>query len=103
MTWTNEAGLPASQSDIFYIIDGRPDKACSDGQVTGDPKCVELRGDPVNTLTGAFVYADQDFSMPVRGGSLDVWRSYDSRLTSSVAMGSGWTYAYSDSLTVQAG
>lgn len=94
---------PVADVSNFWIIDGRPDTACPSGRAKGDAGCGEPGGDPVNSLTGAFMYADKDFAMPVRGGSLEVWRSYDSQSTSAAAMGTGWTYGYSDALTVQAG
>jgi RHS repeat-associated protein len=102
LTGTGPQGVIANYSN-FWLIDGRPNTACPTGRATGDAGCGEPAGDPVNTLTGAFMYADKDFEMPVRGGALEVWRSYDSQLSRAVAMGTGWTYAYSDSLVIQSG
>lgn len=87
--------------DFYNYVDGKADEPCPDGQATGDSGCGDFQGDPVNSLTGAFATADKDFSMPVRGGELGVWRSYDSQLTRVGAMGRGWTYAYSDALVVE--
>jgi RHS repeat-associated protein len=101
---TSEVGEGGGAAlDYFEFVDGTPRQACPDGQATGDSGCGEPAGDPVNTLTGAFVYADRDFSMATRGGLLEVWRAYDSHLERDVGMGAGWSYAYSDRLVVEAG
>lgn len=80
-----------------------PSTVYPSGYRVGGQSVLGMQGDPVNSLTGAFTHADEDFSMPVRGGSLDVWRSYDSGLTRRGPLGAGWTSSFSDSLVVEPG
>jgi RHS repeat-associated protein len=55
---------------------------------------------PVNTLTGAFSYAETDLSLAGIGVTFAFERSYTSADTTSGRLGPGWTDSYSASLSV---
>ena len=61
------------------------------------------RGDPVNTATGAFSYNTTDASLPGRGVTFDMARSYTSADTTVGTFGAGWVAPYGASLTIPAG
>lgn len=82
---------------------GAPATPMPVGLVVGGLAPSGLQADPVASLTGAFTHAETDLTMPVRGASLDVWRSYSSGLERSGPLGRGWTTSFSDSLAVERG
>ncbi|WP_147572881.1 DUF6531 domain-containing protein [Cellulomonas massiliensis] len=82
---------------------GAPATPMPVGLVVGGLAPSGLQADPVASLTGAFTHAETDLTMPVRGASLDVWRSYSSDLERSGPLGRGWTSSFSDSLVVERG
>jgi len=59
-----------------------------------------LRGDPVNTATGAFAETFVDFEHPGQGVALSLSRSYTSADATPGPLGAGWTHAWNASLTV---
>ena len=82
---------------------GAPATPMPVGLVVGGLAPSGLQADPVASLTGAFTHAETDMTMPVRGASLDLWRSYSSNLDRSGTLGRGWTSSFSDSLVVERG
>jgi RHS repeat-associated protein len=61
------------------------------------------RGDPVNTATGAFTYQMTDATLPGRGVTFSMTRTYNSSDTTSGPFGVGWTDPYQASLTIPNG
>jgi YD repeat-containing protein len=53
-----------------------------------------LRGDPVNTATGAYEETVHDLSMPSFGIPFDLTRTYSSISTAVGSIGSGWAFEY---------
>lgn len=51
-------------------------------------------GDPVSTLTGSFGYQHTDISIPGRGPTIDLARSYNNNDTRTTTLGPGWTHSY---------
>ncbi len=62
-----------------------------------------LRGEPVNTATGAYATRSVDLSMSGLGVEFEAARSYSSNDTSAGLLGPGWSWSYDLGLTVAAG
>jgi RHS repeat-associated protein len=62
-----------------------------------------VKGDPVNTATGAFTESYTDARLPAPGTPFTLTRSYTSLDTTSGPMGPGWTFDYNASLAVDPG
>lgn len=61
-----------------------------------------LRGDPVNTATGAAVEMFSDISLPGTGVALSLTRTYNSADSTVGPLGPGWTHAYNARISVDA-
>ena len=65
-----------------------------------DPATVSaLRGDPVNTATGALTMTVADLKLTGRGVPFELNRSYTSADTRAGPLGAGWTHSLDESLT----
>ncbi len=58
-------------------------------KIVFDPKC-STGGDPVVFPTGNFVDGAEDLSVPIRSGSVDVFRRYSAQSDVSGVLGRGW-------------
>lgn len=99
-TDSSQSGSGADNEN-YFVYSGGAATALPDGMTIGGQSPTGLQADPVVSSTGAFTHAEDDFSMPVRGGALNMWRSYSSNATDVGVMGPGWSSSFSDSLDVQ--
>jgi hypothetical protein len=72
------------------------------GNAAGFPQQPSLRGDPVNTSTGAFSESFTDASLPSAGAPLELARSYTSSDTTTGPLGTGWRLPWAMGLSFDA-
>jgi RHS repeat-associated protein len=117
-SWTvpaTDLGSPASQQYVFNGDGDAPESyggEISDsagptltGETTGGPNpseaqdCQPCTGGPVDSLTGRLSEVVTDMTVPGRGAELDLERTYDSSMASSLGpFGYGWTSSYAMSI-----
>jgi RHS repeat-associated protein len=73
---------------------------CVCGDASGAPRSEAMRGDPVNTATGAYSENFSDASVAGMGVTFTVARSYGSDVTAVGVLGKGWSLPWETSLSI---
>ncbi|MCZ4103437.1 DUF6531 domain-containing protein [Streptomyces sp. H39-C1] len=88
---------------IVPILPVDATRGCICGDASGSPRSDVLRGDPVNTATGAFAESFADAAVSAPGISFTANRSYASDVAASGVLGRGWLLPWESSLEVLSG
>ncbi|MGW2256173.1 DUF6531 domain-containing protein [Kitasatospora sp. NPDC001660] len=97
------ASAKALTGYIFPSISVEQTYGCAcDGASSGLPHPQAMRGDPVNTATGAFSDSYTDARLPSPGVPFTLTRSYASNNPASGPLGPGWSLPWSAALSTAA-
>lgn len=98
------AGDTNGQPDIFVrdrgLITPPVPAAQTRGHAIQGKATTSRRADPVDSATGAFVNAVTDLTVPAAGVPFSFTRTYNSNDPVTGTLGTGWSHAFSASLTV---
>lgn len=106
------AGTPGTGTatvSVMFYGSGIPDLATTSwadsfDEAKGDPDPYMFKaGDPVQTLTGNFVYSRADVTIPGRGPTPGFIRSYNSAYGHDSVLGRGWTHNYTARIATPSG